>query len=151
MWSSPGPITQDLQGRPCPRRSGVRSGGAVGIAGALRWWFRLPTGSCGSVYESVAGPRYQPRYVLSIPVSSPVAPRGRLDSAKVHHIRTAALTDSHLARLYGVTIAAIRDARVGDTWPDHPTPPDKTSRTSWGRRGSPKARSSKEGTSGGQP
>ena len=75
-----------------------------------------------------------------MPVSSSDTPRGRLDSAKVHHIRTAAVIDSHLARLYRVTAAAIRDARVGDTWPDHPTPPDKSRRSSWGRRGSPKAR-----------
>jgi hypothetical protein len=91
----------------------------------------------------VAAPRYQSRYVVSIPVSSSVAPRGRLDSAKVHHIRTAAVTDSHLARLYGVIAAAIRDARVGDTWYDHPTPPEKTPRSSWGWRGDPKARSSR--------
>jgi hypothetical protein len=66
-------------------------------------------------------------------------------------LNPAAVTDSYLARLYGVTAAAIRDARVGDTWPDHPTPPDKTPRSSWGRRGSPEARSSKDDSSDGQP
>jgi hypothetical protein len=95
---------------------------------------------------SKSRPRYQPRYLVSIPVSSSDAPRGSLDSAKVHHIRTAGVTDSHLARLYGVTVAAVRDARVGDTWADHPTPPDTAPRSSWGRRGSPAARSAADDT-----
>jgi hypothetical protein len=52
----------------------------------------------------VAPPRYQPRYVVSIPVSSSEAARGRLDIAKVHHIRTAAVTDSPILFSHASTV-----------------------------------------------
>jgi hypothetical protein len=76
----------------------------------------------------VAAPRYQSRYLLSIPVSASAAPRGNLDSAKVHQIRTSGLTDSHHCRLFRVSVATVRDARIGKTWTDHPTPPDMAPR-----------------------
>jgi DNA-binding transcriptional regulator YiaG len=41
------------------------------------------------------------------------APRGNLDSAKVHQIRTGRLTDSHHSRLFGVSVATVRDAAIG--------------------------------------
>jgi hypothetical protein len=78
-------------------------------------------------------PRYQSRYLLSIPVSASAAPRGNLDSAKVHQIRTGGLTDSHHGRLFGVSVATVREARIGKTWADHPTPPDMALRTGGGR------------------
>jgi hypothetical protein len=72
------------------------------------------------------------QYLLSIPVSASAAPRGNLDSAKVHQVRTGRLTDSHHSRLFGVSIATVRDARIGKTWTDHPTPPDMAPRTGGG-------------------
>jgi hypothetical protein len=105
-----------------------------------RWWVPLTTGSLFRIRVR-SRPPYQPRYVLAMPVSSSDAPRGRLAAAKVHLIRTASGTDSHFARLYRVTAATIRDARVGDTWPHHPSPPDNAPRSSWGRRGSSALRS----------
>jgi hypothetical protein len=116
------PITKTYcctQGWSAPRSSSSRRGNArrncLNLKGVV-------------AIKLVAAPRYQPRYVLSIPISSSDAPRGRRDAAKVHLIRTASVTDSHFARLYGVTAATIHDARVGDTWPAHPTPPDTAPR-----------------------
>lgn len=47
-----------------------------------------------------------------------------LTDERVHLIRTAGKTDRHYASLWRLTIGSIRDARVGNTWRDHPTPPD---------------------------
>lgn len=93
----------------------------------------------GSVYESVACPRYQSIYV-SVPISTESKERGVLDAAKVHHIRTSGLTDAGLARLYGLTAPGVRDARVGNTWRNHPTPPDKAPREGAGRKAGALAR-----------
>jgi hypothetical protein len=48
----------------------------------------------------------------------------KLTDEQVRHIRTAGLPDSQLATKYRRTIGTIRDARVGKTYRDHPTPPD---------------------------
>jgi hypothetical protein len=48
-----------------------------------------------------------------------------LTPERVHRIiRTAGLTDRYFAREYGMSVAGIRAARTGLTWPNHPTPPD---------------------------
>jgi len=47
---------------------------------------------------------------------------------RVHEIRTSGLTDRHYARLWRMTDGAIRDARVGRTWPNHTTPADTAPR-----------------------
>lgn len=102
---------------------------------------------CGSVDGSVAGPRYQPIYwTVEIPVSS--CERGSLDSDKVHNVRTSGLTDSHLARQNGVSVATIRDARVGNTWRDHPTPPDTAPREGGGRKAGAQALKRRDGSGG---
>lgn len=93
----------------------------------------------GEVDGSVACPRYQPIYwTVEIPVSS--SERGSLDVDKVHHVRTSGLTDSHHARQLGVSVATIRDARVGKTWREHPTPPDTAPREGGGRKAGALAR-----------
>lgn len=43
---------------------------------------------------------------------------------RVHLIRTSGKSDRYYAGIWRMTSGAIRDARVGRTWPDHPTPPD---------------------------
>lgn len=103
--------------------------------------------ACGSVDGSIAGPRYQPIYwTVEIPVSS--CERGSLDADKVHQVRTSGFTDSHLARQNGVSVATIRDARVGNTWRDHPTPPDTAPREGGGRKAGAQARKRRDGPTG---
>jgi hypothetical protein len=51
---------------------------------------------------------------------------------RVHIARTAGLTDSHLARLWRVTDATVRQARRGETYRSHPTPADVAPRDSTG-------------------
>lgn len=52
----------------------------------------------------------------------------KLTAAEVHLIRTNGKTDSENARRLKRTVGTIRDARVGNTWRDHPTPPDNKPR-----------------------
>jgi hypothetical protein len=60
----------------------------------------------------------------------------RLTSEQVALVRTSGLTDRHYERLWRISAKAIRDARVGNTWRGHPTPPDKKPRGKRGRWGS---------------
>lgn len=53
---------------------------------------------------------------------------------RIHLIRTAGKSDHYWARLWRMTPSAIRQARTGGTWPNHPTPPDRRPRLP-GRRG----------------
>jgi hypothetical protein len=57
-----------------------------------------------------------------------------LTPERVGAIRTGPYTDAYNARLYLMTSSAIRAARIGDTHPLHPTPPDRRPRLP-GRRG----------------
>lgn len=57
-----------------------------------------------------------------------------LTAEAVHRIRTCGLPDEVLAEEYGVTYAAVIQARRGRSWPDHPTPPDLFPRTFGGLR-----------------
>jgi hypothetical protein len=43
-------------------------------------------------------------------------------------IRTSGISDAVLARRWRVSVATIRNARIGLTWRDHPVPPDKAPR-----------------------
>jgi hypothetical protein len=61
--------------------------------------------------------------------------RMRLTHEQVHLIRTAGKTDRHRERLWRISAQSIRNARVGITWADHPTPPDtkpRAHRGNWG-------------------
>jgi hypothetical protein len=51
-----------------------------------------------------------------------------LNPERVRIIRTAGLTDTYFAREYRVAVRTVRDARVGTTWKNHPTPPDTAPR-----------------------
>lgn len=59
-------------------------------------------------------------------------PAGLTDEA-VHRVRTAGMTDAYFARLYHVSTQAVRLARIGETFKEHPTPPDLRERMSPGR------------------
>lgn len=63
----------------------------------------------------------------------------KLTFAQIHTIRTCAMKDSYYANLYGVTDAAIRNARTALTFKSHPTAPDIVPRTG-GSHPSPSAR-----------
>jgi hypothetical protein len=56
-----------------------------------------------------------------------------LNPERVHLIRTKGYTDSYWARYWRVPVHTIRRARIGETWGDHPTPPDKARRKGTGR------------------
>jgi hypothetical protein len=54
---------------------------------------------------------------------------------RVDHIRTSGERDVDLAARWRLSVGTIRDARVGTTWADHPTPPDtkpRAKRGNWG-------------------
>lgn len=51
-----------------------------------------------------------------------------LTADRVHILRTAGKPDSYFARIWRMTTGAIRDARVGRTWPNHTTPADTAPR-----------------------
>lgn len=51
-----------------------------------------------------------------------------LTPERVHILRTAGLSDLHFERLWRISARALRAARTGKTWRDHPTPPDKKPR-----------------------
>jgi hypothetical protein len=42
---------------------------------------------------------------------------------RVHILRTVPELDTLYARRWNLSVGTIRDARVGITWADHPTPP----------------------------
>lgn len=52
---------------------------------------------------------------------------------RVHLIRVSGLTDAYWARTFGVRRQTVRLARIGETFADHPTPPDLRPRLSPGR------------------
>lgn len=54
---------------------------------------------------------------------------------RVRLIRTVLEPDIVYAQRWRMTVGAIRDARVGKTWADHPTPPDKKPRVKRGNWG----------------
>jgi hypothetical protein len=60
-----------------------------------------------------------------------------LTHADVHLIRISGLPDKYWATKLGKSVKAIRAARVGLTWLEHPTPPDDTPRIS-GRKTKPR-------------
>jgi hypothetical protein len=54
---------------------------------------------------------------------------------RVHILRTVPEPDTVYARRWRVAVKTVRAARVGDTWADHPTPPDKKPRAKRGNWG----------------
>jgi hypothetical protein len=58
-----------------------------------------------------------------------------LNPRRVELIRTSGLPDTRWARLWRLHVRTIRDARVGRTFKDHPTPPDTRSRVRQGNWG----------------
>jgi hypothetical protein len=58
-----------------------------------------------------------------------------LTPARVHTIRTIPKPDQTYATEYRVTTGCVRDARVGITWADHPTPADTKPRVRTGNWG----------------
>jgi hypothetical protein len=58
-----------------------------------------------------------------------------LTSDRVHTIRTVPKPDRHYSTEYRVTTTCVRDARVGITWADHPTPADTKPRVRQGNWG----------------
>lgn len=58
-----------------------------------------------------------------------------LTADRVHRIRTEGRTDRYWERLYRVSAKTIGAARRGDTWCDHPTPPDNKPRVKLGNWG----------------
>src|SRR5580698_712947 len=84
---------------------------------------QLPESEGRNCYKARSAPlpRYQfPKCTFDTYLFLGCSPR-KARRRQVHLILGAAVTNSHLAPLCGVTVAAIRDSRVGDTWPDHPT------------------------------
>jgi hypothetical protein len=57
---------------------------------------------------------------------------GCLTDERVHTLRTANLPDRHFERLWHIHAQTVRRARIGQTWRDHPTPPDIKPRVSQG-------------------
>lgn len=53
----------------------------------------------------------------------------------VHLIRISGLSDGHWERTLGVSRTTVNKARLGATWPTHPTPPDTAERVTSQRRG----------------
>lgn len=63
-----------------------------------------------------------------------------LNSERITLIRTAGKTDTYWSRLWRIPRAQIRLARIGETFADHPVPPDTRPRNSGGRYASIEAR-----------
>jgi hypothetical protein len=63
-----------------------------------------------------------------------------LTADQVHCARTSGLTDTHLSRIWRVTVATVLHARRGDTHKAHPTPPDRAPRDGNGRGMKPNAK-----------
>jgi len=60
--------------------------------------------------------------------------RSGLTPRRVELIRTSGFTDAYWARLWRKPRGQIRKARIGETYVDHPTPPDTRPRDPTGRR-----------------
>lgn len=63
----------------------------------------------------------------------------------VHAIRVSGLTDAHWSRFLELRASTIRKARTGETFKDHPTPPDRTPRLGDGRYAGKKAKHPRDG------
>jgi hypothetical protein len=58
-----------------------------------------------------------------------------LNERRVHIIRTSGQPDAYWARIWRVDIKTVRNARIGESWRDHETPPDtkpRAHRGDWG-------------------
>lgn len=60
-----------------------------------------------------------------------------LNPKRVKLIRTVPRPDRHYAAVWRVTTGCVRQARVGITWRDHPTPPDTAPRVRQGNWDAP--------------
>lgn len=58
-----------------------------------------------------------------------------LNARRVELIRTSRKPDAYWSRIWRVCVQTIRDARVGNTWRDHPTPVDDAPRVRTGNWG----------------
>lgn len=58
---------------------------------------------------------------------------GSMTPEQVHECRTSGLSDAYLARKWRINAHTIRQARRGQTFKDHPTPPDMRRRFPGGR------------------
>jgi hypothetical protein len=54
---------------------------------------------------------------------------------RVHQIRSVPLPDTVYARRWGIDPDTIRNARIGFTWSEHPTVPDRKPRAHRGNWG----------------
>jgi hypothetical protein len=73
-----------------------------------------------------------------------------LTYTNVQAIRLFGLTDVYWSRRLNVRASTIRKARVGETFKDHPTPPDRTPRLGDGRYAGKKAKHPRDGGSHGR-
>jgi hypothetical protein len=58
-----------------------------------------------------------------------------LNERRVHIIRTSGQPDAYWARIWRVDIKTVRNARIGESWREHETPPDtkpRAHRGNWG-------------------
>lgn len=53
----------------------------------------------------------------------------KLNATRVHLIRSTGKTDRYWGRIWRLRDETVRDARIGKSWPNHPTPPDCAPRT----------------------
>lgn len=58
-----------------------------------------------------------------------------LNHRRVEIIRTFGKPDAYWSRIWRVCVQTVRDARVGNTWRDVPTPPDTKPRARTGNWG----------------
>lgn len=75
---------------------------------------------------------------------------GMLTSEQVHECRTSGLSDAHLGRKWRIHSHSVRQARRGETFKDHPTPPDLRQRFPGGRYTSNVARFDRRAVNGGE-
>lgn len=88
-----------------------------------------------SQVQLLSGAPNSRRPICNSQLSSVILGPMKLTHDRVHIIRTAGKSDRHFERLWRIGAQAIRDARVGNTWKDHPTPVDDKPRVhagSWG-------------------
>lgn len=62
-----------------------------------------------------------------------------LNHTRVMLIRTTGMTDTYWGKIWKLSSANIRKARIGISWKDHPTPPDISPRKALGRNAGSKA------------
>ena len=79
-------------------------------------------------------------WTVEAALTVPTQQYGVLTPEQVHECRTSGLSDAYLARKWRVRSHSVRQARIGDTFKDHPTPPDLRRRFPGGRYSTNQAR-----------